>query len=80
MKKKRRNKDKQEDAKSCPPPPNLAKYAYEQQFDNSIPPITKEDALKDEKLDQSLAENTRSDWLASQFDPDSPLGAKFAAS
>jgi hypothetical protein len=69
-------KEKQElqDAKSRPPPPNLIKQTYEQCCDYSAPPTNEDNALDDEKLNQSLAENTRSDWLTSQFEPDSPLG------
>jgi hypothetical protein len=34
-----------------------------------FPPATKEDKLNDEKLKKSLADETRSNWLASRFDP-----------
>jgi hypothetical protein len=37
-----KEKQEQEDAKSRPLPPNLVKHAYEQLFENSIPPTTKE--------------------------------------
>jgi hypothetical protein len=69
-------KEKQElqDAKSRPPSPNMVRKLYDQHFDHTIPTATKEDTLINEKISQSLAEKTVSDWLASQFDPESPLG------
>jgi hypothetical protein len=69
-----KGKQKQKDVKSRSPPPNLLKQKYEQYFDYPIPPTDKEGALVDEKLNQSLAEIKISHWLASQFDPGSPLG------
>jgi hypothetical protein len=73
-----KEKQEQQDVKSRTPPPNLVKQTYEQYFDNPIPLIDKDDALNDalndKKLNQSLAENTISHWLASQFEPGSPLG------
>jgi hypothetical protein len=69
-------KEKQElqDVESRPTPPNLVKQTYEQHFNYPIPESSEEDVLNDERLNHSLAENKRSDWLASQFDPESPLG------
>jgi hypothetical protein len=69
-----KEKKEEQDAKSRPPPPNVVKQTYEQFFDDSNPPATEEDPLIDEKLIQGLGENTQSEWLASQFDPESPLG------
>jgi hypothetical protein len=69
-----KEKQEQQDAKSRPPLPNIVKLTYDQHFDHTMPTATKEDTLMDDKVIQFLAEKTRSDWLASQFDPESPLG------
>jgi hypothetical protein len=69
-------KEKQEQvAKSHrPPPANIVERTYTQHFDHSMPPATKEEIVNNEKLNQALTEKVRSDWLVSQFDPDSTLG------